>query len=144
MKNQEFIERLEDEKIIAAIREAEAKTSGEIRVFISRKEVTNPVAAAQEEFTRMGMTKTDARNGVLIFVAPRSQNFAIIGDIGINQRCGEHFWQEVAGTMGTYFRQAEFTAGIVRVIHQVGALLAEHFPRRADDKNELSDAVERD
>ena len=80
MKEQAFIEQLQNDQIVAAVRAAEAKTSGEIRVFISRKETSDPLAAAQAEFTRMGMTKTAERNGVLIYVAPRSQKFAILGD----------------------------------------------------------------
>ena len=144
MKEQAFIDQLQNDKIVAAIGAAEAKTSGEIRVFISRKEITDPVATAQAEFTRLGMTKTAERNGVLIFVAPRSQKFAIIGDEGIHQHCGEKFWLEVAEQMTTHFKKSEFTAGIVHAIEKAGTLLAEHFPHRDDDKNELPDAVERD
>ena len=144
MKEQQFIEQLQNEQIVAAICAAEAKTSGEVRVFISGKETSDPLAAAQEEFTRMGMTRTAERNGVLIFVAPRSQKFAIIGDKGINERCGENFWHEVAEDMAAHFKKAEFTEGIVSAIHKAGTLLAEHFPRRTGDQNELPDAVERD
>lgn len=144
MKQQAFIEQLQNEQIVAAIRAAEAKTSGEIRVFISRKEATDPVAVAQAEFNRLGMAKTAERNGVLIFVAPLSQKFAIIGDEGVHKRCGESFWREVAAEMTTHFKKSEFTQGIVHAIHKAGLLLADHFPRRADDQNELPDAVERD
>jgi len=144
MKEQAFIEQLQNEQIVAAIGAAEAKTSGEIRVFISRKEIVDSVAAAQAEFTRLGMAKTAERNGVLIFVAPRSQKFAIIGDEGIHKHCGEKFWHEVAEHMTTHFKRSEFTKGIVHAIHQAGLILADHFPRRSDDKNELPDAVERD
>lgn len=144
MKEKAFIEQLQNDQIVAAVRTAEAKTSGEIRVFISRKEISDPMAAAQEEFTRMGMTNTADHNGVLIFVAPRSQKFAILGDQGIHERCGENFWREVAEQMTAHFKKAEFTEGIVSAIQKAGTLLAEHFPRRTDDKNELPDAVERD
>jgi uncharacterized membrane protein len=144
MKEQAFIEQLQNEQIVAAIRAAEAQTSGEIRVFISRKETDDPLAAAQEEFTRLGMTKTTERNGVLIFVAPCSQKFAVLGDQGIHERCGGNFWREVAAEMAAHFSQGEFTAGIVSAIHKAGALLADHFPRRPDDKNELADTVLRD
>ena len=144
MKEKAFIEQLQNDRIVAAVREAESKTSGEIRVFISRKETSDPLAAAQAEFNRMGMTNTAERNGVLIFVAPRSQKFAILGDKGIHERCGEEFWSQVAEQMAAHFRKSEFTEGIVCAIQKAGTLLTEHFPRRADDKNELSDAVERD
>jgi uncharacterized membrane protein len=144
MKEKAFLEQLQNDQIVAAIRAAEAKTSGEIRIFISRKETGDPLSAAAAEFTRMGMTQTAERNGVLIFVAPRSQKFALLGDQGIHERCGENFWREVAEQMTAHFQKSEFTAGIVSAIQKAGTLLAEHFPRRADDQNELPDAVERD
>jgi len=67
-----FSKHLHHDKIVAAIRDAEHKTSGEIRVSISHKHIDDPVAAAQAEFLRLGMNKSPERNGVLIFVAPRA------------------------------------------------------------------------
>jgi len=144
MNQEAFIEQLQNDQIVTAVGAAEAKTSGEIRVFISRKETTDPLVTAQAEFNRLGMVKTAERNGVLIFVAPRSQKFAIIGDEGIHRHCGEKFWSEVAAQMTTHFKKSEFTQGIVHAIDKAGLLLAKHFPHRADDKNELPDTVERD
>ena len=46
--------------------------------------------------------------------------------------------------MTEYFKLSKFTEGIVSAIQKAGTLLAEHFPRRTADKNELPDAVERD
>jgi uncharacterized membrane protein len=144
MKTPDFIQQLREPEIIAAIRAAEQKTSGEIRVFISDKNVTDPVAAAQEQFTRLGMAQTRDRNGVLIYVAPRSQQFAVIGDSGVHARCGAAFWQELARSMSEQFRRGDFTAGIVQGIQRAGELLGQHFPRHPDDHNELPDRVERD
>ena len=144
MKTPDFIQQLREPEIIAAIRAAEQKTSGEIRVFISDKAVTEPVAAAQEQFTRLGMGQTRDRNGVLIYVAPRSQQFAVIGDSGVHARCGDGFWQELTRSMSEHFRAGDFTAGIVQGIARAGELLGQHFPRRPDDHNELPDRVERD
>ena len=144
MKTDEFIERLQDAEIVAAIRHAEHGTSGEIRVFISRKPAPDAVAAAQRQFERLGMTKTRERNGVLFFLAPRSRTFAIVGDQAIHAHCGEGFWKKLASEMTEDFRQAQFTRGLVQGITRAGELLAEHFPRQPDDKNELPDSVERD
>jgi uncharacterized membrane protein len=88
------------------------------------------------------MTQTSARNGVLIFVAPRSHTFAIIGDTGIHKKCGDTFWQEVAASMEQHFKRREFTEGLVNGVERAGGLLAEHFPRSPDDKNELPDHIE--
>ena len=44
--------------------------------------------------------------------------------------------------MSDRFRAAEFKEGIVQGMTRAGGLLAEHFPRRPDDDNELPDRVE--
>ena len=139
-----FIKQLREDEIVAAVRAAELKTSGELRIFISHKSVTDPVAAAQEEFTRLGMEKTRERNAVLIYLAPAMRKFAVIGDLGVHARCGDSFWQELARAMTEQFRNSEFTEGIVQGIKRAGDLLAEHFPRQPDDRNELPDQVEHD
>jgi uncharacterized membrane protein len=139
----QFIHQLREAEIVSAIRAAERKTSGEVRVFISHHEqVADPVAAAQEQFTRLGMEKTRDRNGVLIFLAPHPRKFAVIGDTGVHAHCGDRFWQELARSMTDHFRKAEFTEGIVQGITRAGELLAGHFPRRPDDRNELPDRIE--
>lgn len=144
MKPRDFIERLRDNDIVEAIRAAEKKTSGEIRVFISRKPVEAPVSVAQEHFLGMGMHKTRERNAVLIFVAPRSHKFAIIGDVAVHQKCGDEFWRLLAEEMSGHFKKADFHQGLVHAISKAGQLLAQHFPRRPDDQNELPDAIEHD
>jgi len=140
----EFLNQLHHDDIIAAIRAAEQTTSGEIRVFISRKLVADPVAAAQAQFERLGMTKTHHRNGVLIFVAPRARKFAVIGDTAVHQRCGDGFWQSLAAEMNGHFRQSNFSAGIIHAIQKAGELLAAHFPPQPGDANELPDEIEGD
>jgi uncharacterized membrane protein len=139
-----FLKQLHHDEIVAAIREAEQRASGEVRVFISRKPVTNPVEAAQAHFVELRMEKTRDRNAVLIFVAPRARRFAVVGDAGVHERCGESFWKELADEMSGYFVKSEFTSGIVHGVKKAGELLARHFPHRPDDVNELPDDVAHD
>jgi len=134
--------KIDHPRVVAAIGEAERKTSGEIRVVLSRRKVAEPVAEAQRQFERLGMTQTAARNGVLILLAPRSRTFAVIGDTGVHEKCGDLFWTELAAAMTEHFKRGDFTAGLVHGIERAGALLAEHFPRQADDRNELPDEIE--
>jgi uncharacterized membrane protein len=144
MKTKDFLSQVDHKEVVAAIQEAEQKTSGEIRVFISRKLIEAPVSVAQGHFLRMGMNRTREHNGVLIFVAPRSRKFAVIGDSGVHTRCGEEFWRQLAQEMTAYFRRSEFTIGLVHGIRKAGELLAEHFPHQPDDQNELPDEIEHD
>ena len=129
MHPNKFINQLPHDTLVAAIRDAEKKTSGQIRVLISHKSVANPVSAAQKEFARLGMAKSPERNGVLIFVTPRSRKFAVVGDTGVHAKCGDVFWQELAQAMTGYFRKSEFTEGITHGVRKAGELLTEHFPR---------------
>lgn len=129
MHPKEFKERLHHENLVTAIREAEEKTSGEIRVIVSRKHVEAPVTEAQKEFMRLGMGNSPQHNGVLIFVAPRAHKFAVIGDQAVHEKCGDVFWRELAEAMTGYFRKSEFTEGIIHGVKKAGELLAEHFPK---------------
>jgi uncharacterized membrane protein len=146
MKTQAFLNALDHERIVKAIREAEACSRAEVRVHVSNQAVEDPAKAAAVQFEALGMTATSERNGVLIYVAPRSQKFAIIGDTGIHQSCGQPFWQEVAAAMEADFRTGRFTDGIVKGVVRAGEALGTHFPRRegACDINELKDEVSED
>jgi uncharacterized membrane protein len=141
MKTKDFIKGLDAALIEQAIQEAERKTSGEIRVVVSQQPVDDPVSAARAEFARQGMTKTKRRNAVLLFIAPASQGFAIIGDEGVHARCGDAFWSEVAAAMQKDFRDGRHTHALLEGITRSGALLAAHFPPEAGDTNELPNTV---
>jgi len=144
MKMNEFLKQLRHEDIVAAIRQTELKTSGEIRVFISHKKVEDAVAAGQAAFMRMGMDKTRHRNAVLLFVAPRVHKFAVIGDQAVHEKCGDVFWQALAAEMSGHFKKSDFTEGVLHGVRKAGELLAAHFPRHRGDTNELPDQVEHD
>lgn len=145
MRLKSFLGELDHERIVAAIRAAEERTRGEIRVHASNRAVDDPQGEAARQFERLGMTATAERNGVLIYVAPRRQRFAILGDSGIHEKCGPDFWKEVAAAMEQDFRKGRFTEGLLKGIAKAGDALATHFPRTAAaDVNELPDQVSED
>ena len=130
------------DRVVLAIAQSERRTSGEIRVVVSHKKIADPIAEAKLQFERLGMTATSLRNGVLILLALDSRTFAVIGDTAVHQECGEEFWQKVADAMSQKFRNGEFTDGLIHGIERAGALLAAHFPRAKDDRNELPNDIE--
>jgi len=144
MKPKEFLDKLDDDKVTATIAEAERKSSGEIRVFVSNEKPTDILAAAATQFLKLGMDKTRERNGVLIFFAPKIQQFAIIGDEGIDTKCGLDFWQQIAAKITARLKAGEFTEAVVDAVTHVGDVLVRHFPRSPDDRNELPNQVARD
>lgn len=142
MRSKEFLSRLDHKRIAAAIAAAEGTTSGEIRVFIQRGLIEGEaLAVAEKKFIELGMEKTAERNAILILVAPRAQKFAVVGDEGVHAKCGTEFWQQLVEAMRAHFKREEFTDALVEAVESAGALLARYFPRRNDDRNELSDEV---
>jgi uncharacterized membrane protein len=142
MRTKEFLSKLEHDQIVQAIRDAESKTSGEVRVFIQRGKLDgDPLSAAHRRFHRLGMHKTPEQNAVLIFVAPRAHKFAIIGDERIHEKCGEALWARLVNQMRDHFRNEKFSEAIVDAIREIGGTLAAHFPRRSTPAGGLPDEI---
>lgn len=141
MKAKEFIKSLDLEKIKQAIADAEEKSSGEIRVVITRKKVEDPLDEAKKEFVKLKMDRTRDRNGVLILFAPETQKFAVWGDIAVNEKCGTDYWRGIVDLMIPLLKENRFTEAIILAVEKIGSVLTEHFPRKPDDTNELSDDV---
>jgi len=130
-------------RIVEAIRQAEQRTSGEIRVSVSRPFWGNVRDAAEKAFDRMGMQETKARNGVLIFVVPSRCKFVVLGDAGIHEKVGQDFWDRVVHSIAEKFRSGDFTEGIISGIFTVGEQLATHFPYDAStDIDELPNRID--
>jgi len=127
---------------VHAIREAEARTSGEIRVYVHRGKLSaDPLAAAQRKFYQLGMHKTRERNAVLLFVAPRAHKFAVVGDQAIHEKCGDEFWERIIEGMRTHFQKEKFSHALVDAIGEIGKMLAAHFPKVPTNANELPDEI---
>jgi uncharacterized membrane protein len=142
MRTKEFLSKVEHDRIVHAIREAESKTSGEIRVYVQRGKLNaDPLIVAQKKFQRLKMHKTQQRNAVLIFVAPREHKFAVVGDKAIHEKCGDEFWQRIVEGMRVHFQNEKFSHALVEAIQEISKLLAEHFPKTLGNGNELPDDV---
>ncbi len=146
MKPDDFLQKLDDAEVVRAIQEAERKTSGEIRVFVTDRDLgaDRVVDRAAARFEKLGMTATRDRNAVLLYFVPRAHQFAIVGDKGIHEKCGETFWRDVASGMREKLREGRFTDAVVNAVGKAAEILARHFPRRPDDRNELPNEVERE
>jgi len=142
MKQKEFLEKLDQDRIVKAIQNAEEQTSGEIRIHVQPKSGSDIRQFAERTFERLGMTKTALRSGVLLFIASEENRFVILGDRGIDQKVPAGFWDEIAAKLTIRFKNGEFTDGIVEAINAAGMHLKEYFPRATDDVNELPDQID--
>jgi uncharacterized membrane protein len=142
MRTKEFLSKVEHDRIVHAIREAESKTSGEIRVYVQRGKLSgDPLTAAQKKFHQLGMHKTREQNAVLIFVAPRAHKFAVVGDKAIHEKCGDEFWQRIVEGMRAHFQNEKFSHALIEAIKEIGKLLAAHFPKTPGNANEVPDEI---
>ncbi len=139
----EFFSPEEKQEMVAAIREAERQTSGEVRVYIeSHCRFVDPLDRAAEVFWLLKMENTEARNGVLIYIAIRDRQLAIFGDRGIHEKVGDVFWNQEVNQILSQFQRSSYTEAIVKMIHDIGQALKSHFPYDGEkDINELPDDI---
>ena len=132
--------------IEAAIRVSETTHGGEIRFAIENNLAASWVwrgistrDRAIEVFANLRVWDTEHNSGVLIYLLLADHNIEIIADRGIAARVDAAAWETVAQAMEATFRRGEFGRGVLDGIHQVGALLAVHFPPDSDNPDELAD-----
>lgn len=142
MQQKEFLAALDQQRIVAAIGEAEKQTSGEIRVHVQPRAGDDIRKYAEKTFERLGMVKTALRNGVLLFIASEDQRFVILGDRGIHEKVPAGFWDDIAAKLTIRFQSGQYTEGIVDAIRSTGEHLGRYFPRSAGDINELPDEID--
>ncbi|MBX3583356.1 MAG: TPM domain-containing protein [Rhizobiaceae bacterium] len=94
---------------------------------------------ALKQFLGRNVHLTKERTGVLIFVSLAERYAEIIADAGINAKVPQDTWDSIVAGLTDDARHGRLADGFVTAIEAVGALLHEHFPIGADDRNELDD-----
>ena len=142
-KKEEFFTEAEKQSLVAAIKQAEHNTSGEVRVFIESKcRFVDALDRAKEIFFKLEMDQTDERNATLVYVAVKDKQAAIFGDQGIHQKVGDEYWKTEVLKMLQRFKHEQLSEGICLAITDLGQALQHYFPYNKDtDKNELPDEI---
>ena len=136
-----FLSKEEEAEVVEAIGLAEKSTSGEIRVHIEKETSIAPLERAVEVFHLLKMENTQERNGVLIYVAVKSKQFAIYGDQGIHNKVTDSFWDSTKNIMLNHFKEGNNKQALVDGIIKAGEQLKSYFPYQEDDTNELSNEI---
>lgn len=136
-----FLSEEDEQKIVQAIADAEEFTTGEIRVHIEAKCKKDPVERAKTIFGKLGMHETDARNGVILYIATKDRKVAIFGDEGISQQVEDNFWQDEIDKLIKKFKQGNFEEGIESVVGDIGEKLKQFFPSDGSDPNQLDNEI---
>jgi putative membrane protein len=85
--------------------------------------------------------RTVGRTGILIYLSMAERRAEIVADEAILKVTDEHSWGEAMAALLDHVREGRAAAGICAAIQQVGAVLAEHFPRSSTDANEIPDKL---
>jgi len=144
----QFLTEEELKLISEKIGQIEKKTSGEVRVVI--REHKDWIAKlvrlsirrmAVEEFYRLKMHKTRDRTGVILYFLLEDRQFYIYGDRGIHDKLGQGMWDGLCNEMSKIAKEKSLYDAIIYGLEKIGAKLAEHFPVKPDDVNELPNDV---
>ena len=85
--------------------------------------------------------RTTGHTGILIYLSMAERRAEIIADEAIASKVAPEVWGDAMHALLTEIRKGHVGDGMVAAIRKVGAVLAEHLPRAADDQNELPDRV---
>ena len=140
-KPEEFLEQREKEMIDVAIAAAEKGTSAEIKLVLVEHSWGSPEEKAANLFIKNNLHKTEERNCVMIMLVLTNREFVIFGDVGIDRKVGQEFWDSTRDLMVSYFKNDEFGKGLAEGIKNIGEKLQEFFPYQSDDKDEVSNEV---
>lgn len=129
MHPKDFHDRIDQARLIAALADAERMTTGRIYVYVSHRPITDALDAARKRFAKLGLSRIhEDRASVLIYIAPKTHKFAIVGDTAIHERCGEEYWQGLADSLSRDLKAGDLTAALLNAIASLKATLGEHFP----------------
>ena len=85
--------------------------------------------------------RTTGRTGVLIYLSMREHRAEVLADAAVATKVEPEIWADALEALLARVRNGDVAGGMCAAIERVGAVLGEHFPRRADDANELPDRL---
>lgn len=97
--------------------------------------------AALREFTARGLTRTEGRTGVLLYIALQERYAEVLADSGIDGLVDEGVWRGIIEALLAAAREDRLTEGLIKAVDAVGAELVRHAPRGPGDVDELSNKV---
>lgn len=140
-----FLTEAEKDRIVNAIRDAEAHTTGEIRIHLENHCRGEAYKRAIAVFHGLKMDRTKFRNGILIYIAVKDRKFAIIGDEAVDQKTTPDYWHKLSARLHDRFAEQAYADGIIELIRNTGKILTNYFPNLENyHKNELPDDISYD
>ena len=112
------------------------------RLFIPKARVAEAVHLhSLAAFTGHGLHHTKGHTGILILASLLERRVVVLADRGINEKVEPGSWDEVVRIITNGLRARDACSAFCKAIGRCGEILARHFPRSPDDKDELSDKL---
>jgi putative membrane protein len=92
---------------------------------------------AVEQFLVQNLHTTSGRTGILIYVSFAERFAEVIADAAVYEKVSPETWVEVVDLLIERLALGRRTEGLIAAVEACGLILAEHFPPRRDDQNEL-------
>jgi uncharacterized membrane protein len=77
----------------------------------------------------------------LVFFNPKARKFALYGDLGIYEKLGQTYWNDLVQHVRSTIHDKDLLTGIIDAVQALGEKLAIHFPGSKDDTNELKNDI---
>lgn len=92
-------------------------------------------------FTESGIYNTKDRSGILIFASYLEKQVRIVADYGISAKIPQELWNIIADAMAENLSKGNTEAAFTEAVEKCGELLAEHFPAKEENPDELPDGL---
>jgi putative membrane protein len=108
------------------------------RVLASRDRIGEAVhTLALASFTDKGLHHTRDHTGILILISLLEHRVEVLADRGINEKVSSGTWDEIVHSITAGIKSGHASDAYCKAIERCGDILATHFPRQTDDKDEL-------
>ena len=129
MLPQTFHAQIDKPRLVAALADAQRNTHGRIYVYVSHRPITDAMASAQQRFHKLGLSRLhEHRASVLLYFAPKTHKFAILGEKAIHERCGEAYWTSLAEKLSQDLKTGDLMPALLNAIASLKETLEAHFP----------------
>jgi putative membrane protein len=96
---------------------------------------------AFELFRTAAEKRTAGATGVLLYLSLDEHRAELIADAAIHSKVAPEVWGEAMAALVAEVKGGRPGDGMAEAVRQVGVVLAQHFPRADDDRNELPDRL---
>ncbi|QLG89643.1 TPM domain-containing protein [Chitinibacter bivalviorum] len=129
-------------QLTRAITASEYGHRGEIRLVVEShllpSQLWHGISARERAiswFSDLRVWDTEGNTGIMLYLLLAENKLELVADRGIAGKVPQAQWDEICQRLQTDLAARQVEAGLSRTLHELGALLAEHFPLKEGQAN---------